>query len=105
MARRPSDWLTNLPRTMLFPAGCDLDMVRDDLANMVKMWENDASRTDEKIVFVQALATAINAFLTEPTGQHADELLHQAPMLEELFRTCSPGGFSYETGRLLRERR
>ena len=80
-------------------------MVHHELADMVTMWEKDAARSGRQLVFVNAFAAAINAFLAEPSRKHADELLQEAPMLEQLFQTCSPGGNSYETIRFLREPR
>ncbi len=81
--------------------GCDFQLVADELRDMLRMEECSAQRRGEHFFYSSELIAAVNAFLQEPSQAAARRLQQAAPVLNPLFKACSPGGHLYEFRQML----
>ena len=82
---------------------CDLVMVRDEIADMHRMFNAQAEKEGGKYIFPAVYAIAWQAFRDNPSIGAAAALLENAPQLLEYFEMCCPGHSFYVTARLLKD--
>ena len=81
---------------------CDFQLVADELRDILRMEEREAEKRGGNNYFYSAeLIAAVNAFLEAPSRTAARHLQHAAPVLNPLFKACSPGGHLYEFKKML----
>lgn len=83
---------------------CDLIMTADEIRDMLKMAEDEASARGEKPYYKQEFLDVLYPFIDKPSVATAIPLPQAAPPLRSYFEKCSPGGDFYEVRRLLGER-
>lgn len=77
--------------------GCDFQLVADELRDILRMEECAAEKRGSHNYFYPAeLIAAVNAFLEAPSRTAARQLQDAAPVLNPLFKACSPGGHLYQ---------
>lgn len=81
--------------------GCDVELVADELRDMLCMEEREAQRRGPHYFYSSELIIAVNAFLQEPSAAAARRLQEAAPLLNPLFKACSPGGHLYQFRQIL----
>jgi hypothetical protein len=78
---------------------------RDAMACLPKGYDfrllAEAQRRGGHYFYITEFMTAVNAFLHKPSYEAATHLQKAAPVLEPLFKACSPGGHLYEFKKIL----
>lgn len=80
---------------------CDFQLVADELRDMLRMRKCEVQKRGGHFFYSPELIAAINAFLEEPSQASAKRLQQAAPVLNPLFKACSPGGHFYEFRQML----
>ena len=82
--------------------GCDFQLVADELRDMLRVEECEADkRGGHNYFYSSELIAAVNAFLEAPSHAAARRLQEAAPVLNPLFKACSPGGHLYDFKQIL----
>jgi len=82
----------------------DLPMVRDEILNLHRMFNEQAAKDGGKMAFKTEYVDAWYAFRDGPTVNTARALLDNAPQLLEYFEMCCPGHDFYQRARFLKDR-
>lgn len=86
------------------PEGCDLFMVRSEIAQLHSNLNEMAASKGGAYYFKNDYVSAWTAFRDNPTIETAKEFLRVAPAVISIFRNCSPGADLYETNWALKDR-
>ncbi len=85
MTHAEPDWEATLE-------GCDFELARNEIAEMLSLFHKDAERKGGYYAWKKELASAIEAFLANPSLESAISLLNCAPSLFFYFEVAKPRG-------------
>ena len=65
---------------------CDFELAKEEIADFMKMQNEEARRMGGEYIWEEATAKAIKVFLAQPNFETASALLEKAPTFFELLR-------------------
>jgi len=71
---------------------CDFELARDEIADFLRMQNDEARRMGGEYIWEDTTANAIKTFLAQPNLETATALLEDAPTFYTYFEECKPTG-------------